>query len=111
MPTSTLWNNNNGSSPTIFRSIITLTLLLLTVTRVESYLRYTEQSCVDLTPRSFDDYTNAENHYTSSTSTSTKSRFPARKRKRHNGFGEDGIPFKITATGRRYRRDRDVVGT
>lgn len=63
-------------------------LLIFEFHVVTGVLRYTEQSCIDLTPKKYDSMYD----------------FRKRRSERHD------IPYKITAIGKRYSRDSDVVG-
>jgi len=78
-----------------------LSLIVSLTPTANAYLRYTEQSCIDLTPRTYDDYTHAAS-YTSAG--------PSSRKRRANDYGEaHEIPFRMSAKGKRYRRDADVV--
>jgi hypothetical protein len=87
----------------------------------DSYLKYTEHSCTDLTPKAFNDITNSEQLSPSKIvhskwrrrrkRSSTASATPLLVGHTHENYDtSDGLPFKVRVFVKRYRRDDDVTG-
>lgn len=116
--------NNNKMKLVVLSLTIIILIELFTI--CESSLKYTEQSCIDLTPRSFDDYYLAGSTSSSSSSSSSNTGIGSgsseliyktvgtkfrRKRTQVSGSYEDEVlPFKVLAHIKRYKRDSDVIG-
>lgn len=99
--------------------------IILCFNSVSGYLRYSDQSCSDLVPRNVietapieennqyygngNSNANGVNEYGYSNYGATRTRIRNRYRRSVSDYGDEP-PYKVIITGRRYRRNSDLLG-
>jgi hypothetical protein len=101
------------NTPTTISTLSTILLLSVGVENVVGLLRYSEKSCSDLVPRSVDNIIEGDQEYSQYNGNvgqgGNNDRGSRNKYKISQDYSAEP-PYKISATGRRYRRNSDLLG-